>query len=352
MNVKIVVFGASGFVGGWICEELQTLDGVNLLACVRRWAAAARVARRGIEMTQVDLDTSDSLLPVLAGADAVINAAVPPSDREPELALRLYNASTEAGVRRFIQFSSAAIYGDLAGDVNEDLVAPIDAYGCGKAEMEDGLRKAATKGGPQLFILRPSIIYGPFSDSWTIRYAQRIVSGRWKNLGALGAGTCNLVHAHDVARAAILAATSEVKPGSHVLNINGPNVVSWNEYIERFGDALGVRERTTPNVLHLTSMIYGSEVIRIGGKLLKTHLNAVFKSITQSGRAGPAVTAGAKLLADLYPTPIETRLLRRKARYSWDRAPRDLGFQPSISLSEGLAQSAAWCRKHGIVAPD
>jgi nucleoside-diphosphate-sugar epimerase len=347
--VKIVVFGASGFVGGWICEELDALEGVNLLACVRRWAAAARVARRGIEMVQVDLDSRESLLPILAGADAVINAAVPPSDREPALALRLYNASTEVGVQRFVQFSSAAVYGNLAGDVNEDLVAPIDAYGRGKVEMENGLLNAAVKGGPQLFILRPSIIYGPFSDSWTVRYAQRIASGRWKNLGALGAGSCNLVHAHDVARAAVLAATTSVQPGSHVWNINGPDVVSWNEYIERFGDALEVSNRTTPGTLHLTSMIFGSEAVRTGGKLLKTHFNTLFKGITRSGRAGPAVMAGAKSLADLYPTPIETKLLRRRVTYRWDRAARDLRFQPSIKLSDGLAQSAAWCRIHGVV---
>src|SRR3954464_308797 len=101
--MKVVVFGASGFVGGWICEELNALGDIDLHACVRRWAASARIARRGIKMSQVDLDSSDDVVPVLLGADAVITAAVPPSVSEPLLALRLYEACAKAGVRRFVQ---------------------------------------------------------------------------------------------------------------------------------------------------------------------------------------------------------------------------------------------------------
>lgn len=349
--MKIVVFGASGFVGGWICEELLTMEGVDVSGCVRTWAAAARVARRGITLTQVDLDSPDSLLPTITGADVVINAAVPPSNREPELALRLYKACAEAGIRKFIQFSSAAIYGDVTGEVDElVIVAPKDDYGRGKADMENRLLNAAANGGPQLFILRPSIIYGPFSDAWTVRYAQRIANGRWRTLGRFGEGTCNIVHVSDVARAAIMAATSEVRQGSHVLNINGPDAVSWNEYIERFGDALSVSNRTTPSRLYLSLMIFGSEALRGTGIWLKKHLNQLLKSLLGSGRAGPAIMAGAKLMADLYPTTAECELLRRKVIYKAERAAQELKFRPAIPLGQGLAQSASWCRRHGIIS--
>ncbi|MGY4368180.1 nucleoside-diphosphate-sugar epimerase [Bradyrhizobium sp. LB1.3] len=347
--MKVVVFGASGFVGGWICEELNALGGIDLHACVRRWAASARIARRGIKMSQVDLDSGDDLLPVLSGADAVINAAVPSSASEPTLALRLYEACAQAGVPRFVQFSSAAVYGDLVGDVNEEKVSPIDEYGLGKVKMERLLLDAAAKGGPQLTILRPSIVYGPFSESWTVRYAQRIARGRWRGLGVFGEGTCNLIHAHDVARAAILAATSSVTPGSHVLNINGPEVVSWNEYIERFGDALNVQDRVTPSAMHLSAMISGTEFLRVGGKFLKTHFNSLFRKIGASGRAGPAVVAGAKSAADLYPNRSELQLIRRRVTYNSERAVHELDFRPSISLLDGLKQSAEWCRSHGVV---
>ncbi len=238
--MRIVVFGAGGCVGGWICEELSQRHDVEVVACVRKWASAVRVARRGIDIRQVDLERGDDLSHVLAGASVVVNATMPAASVEPKLAKDLYLASIKAGARRFIQFSSAAIYGNRVGEVNETTKpAPDNDYARGKTEMENTLAQAAVNSDTQLFIFRPSIIYGPFSDGWTVRYVERIVRGKWQSLGRAGSGTCNLVHAHDVAKAVGAAAIEDVAPGMHILNLNGPDRISWNDYIERLGNAIG-----------------------------------------------------------------------------------------------------------------
>src|SRR5437764_1445848 len=105
--MRIIVFGAGGFVGGSICEELCQRTDVEQVACVRKWASAVRLARRGVDLRQVDLENADQLPNVLAGADVVINASMPGPSREPDLTHALYLASVKAGVRRFVQFSSA-----------------------------------------------------------------------------------------------------------------------------------------------------------------------------------------------------------------------------------------------------
>ena len=348
--MKVIVFGASGFVGGWICELLNNRKDVELLACVRRWAASARLARRGIELHQLDLDDNRDFVELLRGAEIVINAAMLPANRESALVTRLYEFAAKANVARFIQLSSAAVYGNLVGDVDEQAPPmPDNEYAAGKAKMERQLLARAALGGPQMFILRPSIIYGPFSDAWTVRYAKRIASGRWSSLSGLGSGTCNLVHAQDIARAAVLCGTASVPAGSHVLNINGPDVVSWNEYIRRLGDALDIPGRFQPNTLKLLTMIVGSGIIRSGGKWALKHFQTAVRRVTQSGRTGPAVAAGAKSIVDLYPAPGELKLLRRRVRYGWQRAEEVLGFKPEITLTDGLKQSADWCRVHGVL---
>lgn len=341
--MRILVFGAGGFVGGWICEELSQRDDLEEVACVHKWASAARIARRGVAVRQFDLEEVDKLPAILTGADVVINAATLPSSREPELVRALYVACVKAGVRRFIQFSSAAIYGNRAGDIDEKLApAPVDDYSRGKAEMESRLLEAASKASSQLFILRPSIIYGPFSDAWTVRYVERIVKRRWRGLGRGGDGCCNLVHAHDVAHAVIAAATADIAPGVHVLNINGPDVVSWNEYIERLGDALGTPDRITPNVALL-----GGIAVAVG--VMRTAKCSLVRSYYQ--RSTGATRAAMKqvlAITRLYPSLGELNLLRRKARYLADQAAQVLGVSPSIRLEEGLRQSVAWCRVHGV----
>lgn len=343
--MRIVVFGAGGFVGGWICEELSLQDQIEQIACVRKWASSVRIARRGIEIRQVDLENTQAYQPILTGANAVINAAMLPAQREPELVANLYSACVLAGVRRFVQLSSAAIYGNRTGCVDESATpAPVDAYGRGKAETEHRLIESSKGSDTQVIILRPSIIYGPFSEGWTVRYVERIAKGRWKGLGRAGEGTCNLIHAHDVAKAAIAAVTSDIAPGIHILNINGPDHVTWNEYIERLGDELAIPDRTMPSILRFRTMAAAAALLRIGGKI---------SSVRSFYRRSKGVTrnamTGAKAVTALYPAASELDLLRRKVFYVADRAAKTLRMSPSIRLDQGIRQSVAWCRLHGIV---
>jgi nucleoside-diphosphate-sugar epimerase len=343
--MKIVVFGAGGFIGGWLCEELADRREIELVPCVRQWSSAVRLARRGFDVVQVDLEAVTDGIAVIAGADVVVNVSMPLPEREPELALRLYSACAAAGVRKFIQFSSMAVYGDQTGNVDEDTPsAPSSDYGRGKAEMENRLLKGVARSGPQLFILRPTIVYGPFSDSWTVRYARRIANGRWRSLGWAGAGTCNLVHGQDVAKSVVLAALAPQDSKSHVLNINGPEVVTWNEYIDRFGDALGVGGRTSMNPLLFSLTSTAVQGLRKAGSWVKR------KGIHRPLQSVPALIGTAQSVVNLYPTPDELHLLRQKVQCSWERAARVIGFNPSMSLDEGLRQSAEWCHIHGVIS--
>ena len=343
--MRIAVFGAGGFVGGWVCEELLQRNDIEPVACVRKWASAVRVARRGIQIRQIDLEDTKALPSLLAGVDVVVNAAMLPPLREPELVTALFSASADAGVRRFIQLSSAAVYGNRTGGVDETMdPAPLNDYSRGKTAMEANLTRAAGKSDTQVLILRPSIIYGPFSSAWTVRYVDRIVNGRWRSLGRLGEGTCNLVHGQDLADAVIRGATADIPPGTHILNINGPEAVTWNEYIGRIGDALELSDRVTPNAILFRGMAITAEIMRKGAKL-----TLVRSAYRRSVGATRTTMRSAQATTKLYPPLIELNLLKRKVHYSADKAARILGWTPSISLEAGLRQSVAWCRVHGVV---
>ena len=342
--MRIVVFGAGGFLGGTVCEELYQRSGIEQLACIRKWASAVRLARRDIEIRQIDLEDKAALSPLLEGADAVVNASMPPPVREPELAADLYLACDKAGVRRFIQLSSAAVYGDRNGEVSEDMPQlPLDEYGRSKVETERRLIAAASQSTTQLYILRPSIIYGPFSDAWTTRYVRRILIGRWRTLGRLGNGICNLIHARDLAKIVIAAASIDNVAGTQVLNVNGPDVITWNEYIERLGDALSIPNRATPNALRFRGMAFAAQILRMGSgfKLVRSSYRR------SNGKARSAMSSAQEVTA-LYPSPAELALLSRKVHYSAERATAILGLSPSISIEEGVRQSVDWCRVHGI----
>lgn len=343
--MRIVVFGAGGGIGGWICEALSEHPDVELQACIRNWSSAVRLARRGISLVRIDIADAGAVAATVAEADVVVNATMLPSAHEPALVRSLYAAATRAGVRRFIQFSSAAVYGDRTGLVAEDAgPSPNDDYSRGKAEMERLLLEGAADSHTQLIILRPSIVYGPFADFWTVRYVERVTLGKWRNLGRGGDGICNLVHAQDVARLVTAAATTDIERGTLVLNVNGPDNVTWNAYIERLGDVLGTPNRMTPSVAAFQARAALAEAIR--GAARVGSLKALYRRSTGATRS--AMTS-AKVMTSLYPTRSEQKLLRRKARYVAEQAARTLGVTPAISLETGIQQSVAWCRVHGIV---
>jgi len=173
---------------------------------------------------------------------------------------------------------------------------------------------------------------------------ERVAKGRWRTLGRAGDGTCNLVHAQDIAKVVIAAATADLAPGTHVLNINGPEVVSWNEYIERLGDALGVPDRVTPSVALFRGMAATAGILRMGGGF--PWVRSFYR---RSAGATRAAMTNAQAVTKLYPSSSELNLLSRKVHYLADQAARVLGVSPSIPLEEGLRQSVAWCRVHGVV---
>jgi len=341
--MRVIVFGAGGTVGGWILEQLSQTPGIEQIGCVRRWASAVRPARRGIPLVQVDLERGD-LREVVRGADSVVNAAMLPAQREADLVESLYRACNEMGVGRFIQMSSAAVYGRSEGEVDETHPpCPCDAYSAGKALMESRLLAAAQTAFTQVFILRPSIVYGPFSTAWTERYVRRILAARWRNLGAGGQGTCNLIHGLDLASMVVAAATGEVPAGNHVLNVNGPDAITWNQYIELLGDALEIPARHPLSGLEYQARTAAASLLRLG-----KNFQWVRTLRRRSRGTARAAILSAQQMTDLYPDETERALLARRVHYSAARATEVLRIAPAITATEGIRDSAQWCRRHGI----
>jgi nucleoside-diphosphate-sugar epimerase len=341
--MRIAIIGAGGFVGGWIAEEIAAGGRHQPIAYIRRWTSCQRVARRGIPLRLSDGNVD------FAGIDSVVNASMS-GEAEPALLRDLYHRARDAGVSRFVHISSAAVYGDLTETIDEKTTpVPDNAYAHGKRAGELELLELAAAGGPPVVILRPSIIYGPFSEAWTIRYARRITAGKWLGLGSAGTGTSNLIHARDVVRAVLAASNAPALTEPLVLNINGPELPSWNDYIRMFGDALGVENRTIPNALSLRFATSSATFTRSVGRVAKRYARGLINTLTASSVSAKNMVQGAKGIANLYPDAAELQLLRRKVVYDGLLAARTIGYEPSIALRKGLEESVAWLRRHGSI---
>lgn len=170
--MTILITGASGFVGGALAKRLSE-QGAELRALGRtRPGIAAEFFEGSIDDRQVSrqaLEGVDCVVHLAGRAHQLRETSVDPLESFRAANCRLAEAlavqAVEAGVRRFVFISSIGVNGAFTQDgcpfteVSEP--APHSAYARSKYEAEAALQAVAEKGGMELVIIRPPLVYGP-----------------------------------------------------------------------------------------------------------------------------------------------------------------------------------------------
>ena len=259
--MKVLVTGASGFLGHAVCAELRD----------RHHEVTALVRRPGSEPPGTsavigDLTEADALTPVLESVlpGCVVHlAAEIASQRDPrkiaevnvEGTRRLLEACATTNGPRFV-FTSTVVTGDAGGAaLDEESVLPIEtAYGRSKQEGERLVRAS----GLANVIIRPSHVYGP--GGW---YAEEFVKrleqpGRFAVIGS-GDNWWDVVHVEDVASACVDAA--ERAPSGALYHVVDDEPIRYYDFVRLTAEALGVgRPRRIP--AWLARLVAGEDPVR------------------------------------------------------------------------------------------
>lgn len=170
--MKVLVTGASGFIGRALVDLLLTETGCQVLAAVRSHIDIENVISRSIGDINGDTDWSAAL----SGVDVVVHVAARahvlkerstnPSEDFQSVnyhgTVNLAKQAVDAGVKRFIFISSIAVYGVDASDqpINEvSPVRPVTDYGKSKLAAEEQLLRLANQTKMQVVIIRPPLVY-------------------------------------------------------------------------------------------------------------------------------------------------------------------------------------------------
>lgn len=308
--MKVLVTGASGFVGGPVCRRLLAA-GHEVVAAVRRddCFLPLEVEARRVDALGPDTDWRAAL----RGCDAVVHLAARAHvmrDRASDPlalfrrvnrdgAVRLAEQAAAAGIGRLLFVSSIKVNGELTlpgqpfrGD---DAPAPVDAYGVSKAEAEAALADIATRTGLSLAVVRPPLVHGPGAKGNLAALMRILEYGVPLPLGAID--NCrSLVGVDNLADALAFLVDS---PAQGRFLVRDGEDISTPELIRRLARGLGRRARLLPVPVGL---------LRLAGGML--------------GKSGAVNRLAGSLQVD-------------------DAPLRALGWLPPVTLDDGLAAMAA-----------
>lgn len=171
--IKVILTGASGFVGSHLFSLLDRLSEFQAAGLCRR--LPQKEDSSGLYAVG-DLQQAD-LSALLPGVDVFIHAAARAHIMKDEVAdplteyrrvnvegtLRLARQAATAGVKRFIFISSIGVNGNINTRPfsADDHPNPAEPYAQSKWEAEQGLVQLAAETGMEVVIIRPPLVYGP-----------------------------------------------------------------------------------------------------------------------------------------------------------------------------------------------
>lgn len=161
--MKVVVFGASGYIGGNITRHLVA-SGYSVVGIARSVSSAQTISTQGAEARIADLNVRGVLAELIEGADAVIWAAQLMLENEQRVVKTLLDAL--AGTDRAFIFTSGTSVMSIPtnGDWDERSFAEDEPFEARRQiaprlQTEAMVRGAAAH-GVRAMVVRPPLIWG------------------------------------------------------------------------------------------------------------------------------------------------------------------------------------------------
>ena len=324
--MRVLVTGGGGFLGGAVVRRLRA-RGWDVRSLTR--SAYPWLDELGVEQSLGDLADADAVARAVAGTDVVVHTAAKAGvwGRHADYVAtnvtgtaNVIAACRAAGVRRLVYTSTPSVVhgGDDLEGVDESTPYPKHfdaAYPETKAAAEKAVLAA---NGPDLatVALRPHLIWGPGDPHLIPRVIARAKAGKLRRVGTRPVRV-DVIYVDNAADAHVLAAekldVGTAPAGKAYFVSNGEPVELW-EFLNRILGAAGL-----PPVTRTVA----AWKARLAGRVLET----TYRWLRLPGE--PAMTR------------FVAAQLGTSHWYDISAARRDLGYEPAVSVDEGLRRLAA-----------
>ena len=335
-TADVVVTGAAGWLGQNLVRALTDRTRVRALVTRGDEVAPLELVSPVIECTVGDVRDPaavDRLFDGIGADTTVFHAAavIHPAKRVRELfdvnvggTQLVLDRARRAGVRRFVHVSSNSPFGANPSPSDRfDETSPYHpymGYGASKREAEEIVLRAHGRGDLHAVIVRPPWFYGPFQPERQSMWFRAVRRGRFPILGD-GTQRRSMVYAGNLVHGLLRAEVAPAAPG-RAWWIADPEPYELREILET------VRAALEAEGLPVSGSI--RRLPRAAG-VIAERLDALLQS---RGRYQQAL----HVLGELKDT----------IACDVSAAKRELGYEPAVSLLEGMRASVRWGLERGV----
>ena len=358
---KVLVTGATGFIGGRLVERLVQQQDVQVRCIIRDSVRTARLGHLPVELVHTDLSNAHGITRAVKGVNYVFHCAYDwHSHRQNINGLRnLVEACATHSVSRLVHVSTFSVYEALPDGLLTEEAPDGDRsnkYVDTKLDLEEIIFDAVHNRGLASTVVQPTIVYGPFCAPWTNRPAEMLIFGDVV-LPDFGEGLCNAVYIDDLVDGLILAAISPAAVGERFI-MSGPKPVTWATFFTEMARALG----TKPPQFWPPERIAKTYEVGLLKRLTKIVLNPkrLLKIVVGWNPARRVLKAACdalpgplrKMVFSYYSVGIRTHgeIFLLDASYSWKvtagskKARLKLGYNPHFDFPRGMELTGRYLR--------
>lgn len=320
-----LVTGGGGFLGLYIVEQLLEAGYTVRVLCRNQYA---RLDRLGVGWIKGDVRNKNIVNQACSDADVVFHVAALPGiwgswnlfhSINTVGTQNVIDACTANGVKRLVYTSSPSVVfdGEDHIDATEKLPYPAEYqahYPHSKALAEQAVLSVNGTSGLATCAIRPHLIWGPRDTQLIPRLIRRAQSGKLRRVGD-GTNVISMSYVENVAAAHLQAANAlevDSPVGGNAYFINEPEPVNCWEWINTLLDRAGLPA--------IEKTISAGTASMVGG---------VFELIYKALFFLPGEPPMTRFLASQLSTSHS---------YKIDKAVRDFGYQPRVSVDDGLSK--------------
>jgi nucleoside-diphosphate-sugar epimerase len=320
------VTGANGVLGRAVVHAC-TQAGWAVRALVRPSSADSTWSTGQVERAVGTLNPPVDLESALDGVQAIVHCAgggraktrgqIRANNLDTTRHLLAAAERVSPNLKRFVFVSSLSAQGPSPSATPDETRegAPITAYGRSKAQAEIAVQ--GHSGRFPVTVIRPPALYGP--QDWRMLPMFRAAVRGWVPIPAR-ARTVTMMHTHDCARA-VVACLGAAQNTGEVFTVSGGPPVSYRSLVNTLGVAVGSNPRMVP--IPMPALWIAGLVGELAGPFRKQGSLINLDKVRDLSQ--PHWVCGHQAISDT------------------------LGWQPTISLLDGLTQTARAYRKQGLL---